>query len=188
MGRGGRRITARLGLEPSHGSISSAPAHTSPWQPSAMTQRILLVSRCRTPLGQTAVWGALLRVLGDILDGTLLVTIQRAVVGHCSCSKGCREEREIPSVPGLWVLLNRLSVGHSLRAEAHLWPASEAHRGRAHRPQEAVACPYLILLSLIPPATAFPFPSISFLAAAVLSATLCRWGELNLPKQEAVIP
>lgn len=69
-------------------------------------------SHCRTPLGQTDSWGALLRVLGDILDRTLLVNIQRVALGLCA--KGSREEREIPWVPGLWVLLNKLSVSHLL--------------------------------------------------------------------------
>lgn len=59
-------------------------------------------SRCRTPMGQTDSWGALLRVLGDILDGTI---VQRDAQ---------RGEIEIPWVPGLWVLLNKLSVSHLL--------------------------------------------------------------------------
>jgi hypothetical protein len=53
-------------------------------------------------MGQTDSWGALLRVLGDILDGTI---VQRDAQ---------RGEIEIPWVPGLWVLLNKLSVSHLL--------------------------------------------------------------------------
>lgn len=118
-------------------------------------------SLCRTPLGQTAGWGALLLLLGDSLAGTLLVNIQRVALGRSSCAKGCREEREIPSVPGLWVLLNKLSA--TCWAESHVWPASKAHRGQAHCPQGDAACRHFVPLSCSS-SPCLPFPYISSLS------------------------
>lgn len=68
------KVVARLGLEPSH-CQSHRHRPSVPVATFSNDSADFVGPLCRTPLGQTAVWGALLRALGDILNGTLLVTI-----------------------------------------------------------------------------------------------------------------